>query len=112
IDILFANAGIAEYSPLGTITESHFGKTLSVNVKGLLFSVRKALALFQGGGSIILTGAAGASKGYEGFSAYSATKAAIRSFAILDLRSETPQHPGKYRQSWPDRYIDFRLLAI
>jgi NAD(P)-dependent dehydrogenase (short-subunit alcohol dehydrogenase family) len=89
IDILVANAGIAEYAPLGTITESHFDKTFRVNVKGLLFTVQKALPLFQDGGSIILTAAAGASKGYEGFSVYSATKSAIRSFArswTVDLK--------------------------
>jgi NAD(P)-dependent dehydrogenase (short-subunit alcohol dehydrogenase family) len=89
IDILVGNAGIADYAPLGTITESQFDKTFSVNVKGLLFTVQKALPLFQDGGSIILTAAAGASKGYEGFSVYSATKSAIRSFArswTVDLK--------------------------
>jgi NAD(P)-dependent dehydrogenase (short-subunit alcohol dehydrogenase family) len=91
IDVLFANAGIAEYAPLGTINESHFDKTFSINVRGLLFTVQKALPLFQDNGSIILTAAAGASKGYEGFSVYSATKAAIRSFArswTVDLKRQ------------------------
>jgi NAD(P)-dependent dehydrogenase (short-subunit alcohol dehydrogenase family) len=89
IDVLFANAGIAEFAPLGTITESHFDKIFSVNVKGLLFTVQKALPLFQDGGSIILTASGGASKGFEGLSVYSATKAAIRSFArswTVDLK--------------------------
>jgi NAD(P)-dependent dehydrogenase (short-subunit alcohol dehydrogenase family) len=82
IDILFANAGIDEFASLGAITESHFDKIFSVNVKGLLFTVQKALPLFQdGGGSIILTASAGGSKGIEGYSVYHATKAAIRSFA-------------------------------
>jgi NAD(P)-dependent dehydrogenase (short-subunit alcohol dehydrogenase family) len=82
IDILFANAGIDEFASLGAITESHFYKIFSVNVKGLLFTVQKALPLFQdGGGSIILTASAGGSKGIEGYSVYHATKAAIRSFA-------------------------------
>jgi NAD(P)-dependent dehydrogenase (short-subunit alcohol dehydrogenase family) len=81
IDILFANAGIDEFASLGAITESHFDKIFSVNVKGLLFTVQKALPLFQdGGGSIILTASAGGSKGIEGYSVYHATKAAIRSF--------------------------------
>src|SRR5919206_3582072 len=80
IDILFANAGISEFAPLGTITEAQFDKIFSVNVKGLLFSVQKALPLFHDGGSIILTGSVGASKGVGGTSVYSATKAAIRSF--------------------------------
>ncbi len=83
IDVLFANAGIVELAPLGSITESHFDKIFNINVKGLLFTVQKALPLFQdgSGGSIILTASIGGSKGYEGTSPYSATKAAIRSFA-------------------------------
>src|SRR6188472_2374137 len=90
IDILFANAGIVELAPLGSITESHFDKIFGINVKGLLFTVQKALPLFQdGGGSIILTASIGGSKGYEGTSPYGATKAAIRSFArswTVDLK--------------------------
>jgi NAD(P)-dependent dehydrogenase (short-subunit alcohol dehydrogenase family) len=82
IDILFANAGVGELVPLGEITEAHFDKTFGINVKGLLFSVQKALSLFQdGGGSIILNASIAASKGVEESSVYSATKAAIRSFA-------------------------------
>ena len=81
IDVLFANAGIGEFAPLGSITEDHFDKTFDVNVKGLLFTVQKALPLFHDGGSIILTASIGGSKGFEGFSVYDATKAAIRSFA-------------------------------
>jgi NAD(P)-dependent dehydrogenase (short-subunit alcohol dehydrogenase family) len=89
IDILFANAGVADVAPLGSITESHFDKIFSINVKGLLFTVQKALPLFQDGGSIILTSSVGGSKGFEGVSAYSATKAAVRSFArswTVDLK--------------------------
>jgi NAD(P)-dependent dehydrogenase (short-subunit alcohol dehydrogenase family) len=91
IDVLFANAGIAELAPLGSITESHFDKIFNINVKGLLFTVQKALPLFQdGGGSIILTGSIGGSKApAKGTSLYSATKAAIRSFArnwTVDLK--------------------------
>ena len=83
IDILFANAGIGELAPLGAITEAHFDKTFGINVKGLLFTVQKALPLFQdgGGGSIILTASVGGSKGNPALSVYGATKAAIRSFA-------------------------------
>ena len=81
IDVLFANAGIAEFAPLGAITESHFDKIFSVNVKGLLFTVQKALQLFKDGGSIILTASVGGSKGNPALSVYSATKAAVRSFA-------------------------------
>jgi NAD(P)-dependent dehydrogenase (short-subunit alcohol dehydrogenase family) len=81
IDILFANAGVGELVPLGAITEAHFDKTFGINVKGLLFSVQKALPLFQDGGSIILNASIAASKGVEASSIYNATKAAIRSFA-------------------------------
>ena len=81
IDILFANAGVGELAPLGAITEAHFDKTFRINVKGLLFTVQKALPLFQDGGSIVLNASTAASKGLEGISVYSATKAAVRSFA-------------------------------
>jgi NAD(P)-dependent dehydrogenase (short-subunit alcohol dehydrogenase family) len=90
IDVLFANAGIAEFKPLGSITESHFDKSFGINVKGLLFTVQKALPLFQDGGSIILTASIGGSKGFEGGSIYDATKAAVRSFArswTVDLKN-------------------------
>ena len=81
IDILFANAGIGELAPLGEISEAHFDKAFGINVKGLLFTVQKALPLFQDGGSIILNASVAASKGVGGFSVYNATKAAVRSFA-------------------------------
>jgi NAD(P)-dependent dehydrogenase (short-subunit alcohol dehydrogenase family) len=81
IDILFANAGVGELVPLGAITEAHFDKTFGINVKGLVFTVQKALPLFQDGGSIILNASIAASKGIEASSVYNATKAAIRSFA-------------------------------
>jgi len=90
IDILFANAGIGEFTPLGEISEEHFDKIFGVNVKGVLFSVQKALPLFQNGGSIILTASNAASKGIEALSVYSATKAAVRSFArtwTVDLKA-------------------------
>jgi NAD(P)-dependent dehydrogenase (short-subunit alcohol dehydrogenase family) len=81
IDILLANAGVGELAPLGAITEAHFDKMFGINVKGLLFTVQKALPLLQDGGSIILIASTAASKGLEGLSIYSATKAAVRSFA-------------------------------
>jgi NAD(P)-dependent dehydrogenase (short-subunit alcohol dehydrogenase family) len=89
IDVLFANAGIAQLTTLDAISEEHFDKTFVVNVKGLLFTVQKALPQFHDGGSIILTSSAGGSKGLEATSVYSATKAAIRSFArswTVDLK--------------------------
>jgi NAD(P)-dependent dehydrogenase (short-subunit alcohol dehydrogenase family) len=89
IDIIFANAGGGEFAPLGAITEEHFDKAFNSNVKGLLFTVQKALPLLQDGSSIILNASIVASKGMEAFSVYSATKAAVRSFArtwTVDLR--------------------------
>jgi NAD(P)-dependent dehydrogenase (short-subunit alcohol dehydrogenase family) len=90
IDVLFANAGIFENASLGSITEEHFDKIFSVNVKGVLFTVQKALPLLQDGGSIILIASVAGSKGFEGSTVYSATKAAIRSFArswTVDLKN-------------------------
>jgi NAD(P)-dependent dehydrogenase (short-subunit alcohol dehydrogenase family) len=81
INVLFANAGIVGVAPLGEISEAHFDKTFGINVKGLLFTVQKALPLIQDGGSVILNASIAASKGIEASSVYSATKAAIRSFA-------------------------------
>ena len=88
IDILFANAGIGEFATLGEITEEHYGKMFNTNVKGVLFTVQKALPLFRDGGSIILNASTVASMGTPAFGVYSATKAAVRNFArswILDL---------------------------
>jgi NAD(P)-dependent dehydrogenase (short-subunit alcohol dehydrogenase family) len=89
LDIIFANAGGGQIAPLGAITEEHFDKTFNVNVKGLLFTVQKALPLLPEGASIILNASITSIKGTPAFSVYSATKAAVRSFArnwILDLR--------------------------
>ena len=89
LDSLFANAGVAEFASLGDITEAHFDKTFNINVKGLLFTVQKALPLIQDRGSIILNASIAASKGIEASSIYNATKAAIRSFArswTVDLK--------------------------
>jgi NAD(P)-dependent dehydrogenase (short-subunit alcohol dehydrogenase family) len=90
IDILFANAGIAESAPLGEITEDHFDRQFDINVKGALFTVQKALPLLSDGASIILTSSIVGSKGFAMRSVYSATKAALRSFArtfASDLKS-------------------------
>jgi NAD(P)-dependent dehydrogenase (short-subunit alcohol dehydrogenase family) len=81
LDVLFANAGVGAPAPLGSISEEHFDKTFHINVKGVLFTVQKALPIFMDGGSIILNGSIAASKGTEASSVYSATKAAVRSFA-------------------------------
>lgn len=89
IDVVFANAGGGEFAALGAITEEHYQNTFDTNVKGTLFTVQKALPLLRDGASIILTSSTTSVSGTPAFSVYSATKAAIRSFArnwILDLK--------------------------
>jgi NAD(P)-dependent dehydrogenase (short-subunit alcohol dehydrogenase family) len=89
LDVLFANAGVPAVAPLGEISEEHFDKVFNINVKGLLFTVQKALPIFTDGGSIILNASNASFKGNGGLSVYSATKAAVRSFArcwTTDLR--------------------------
>src|SRR6202030_1244616 len=81
LDIVFANAGVAKFAPLGQITEEHYDSIFNINVKGVLFTVQKALPLLRDGGSIILNASIVASKGLSSNSVYSATKAAVRSFA-------------------------------
>ncbi len=81
LDIVFANAGVAAYAPFGEITEEHYDSIFGINVKGLLFTVQKALPLLPDGASIILNASIVASKGLSANSVYSATKAAVRSFA-------------------------------
>ena len=80
LDIVFANAGFAEFAPLEKITEQHFDSLFNTNVKGVLFTVQKSLPLLNDGGSIILTGSVAGSKGTPAFATYGATKAAIRNF--------------------------------
>ena len=89
IDIVFANAGTGEFAPLGQITEEHFDKQFNANVKGLLFTVQKALPLMHNGASIILNASIVSVTGTPAFSVYSASKAAVRSFArtwCVDLK--------------------------
>jgi NAD(P)-dependent dehydrogenase (short-subunit alcohol dehydrogenase family) len=81
IDVLFASAGTGEAVPLGEITEQHFDAAFDLNVRGTLFTVQKALPLFNDGGSIFMTGSNASVKGFPGFSVYAASKAALRSFA-------------------------------
>jgi NAD(P)-dependent dehydrogenase (short-subunit alcohol dehydrogenase family) len=89
LDIVFANAGVAKYAPFGEIAEELYDQIFDINVKGLLFTVQKALPLLPDGASIILNASIVASKGLSANSVYSATKAAVRSFArtwTTDLR--------------------------
>lgn len=91
VDVVFANAGISESAPIGSIAEDHFDRVFDINVKGLVFTVQKALPLMPKGGAIILTGSGAGSRGFANLSVYSATKAAIRSFArtwTTDLKSQ------------------------
>jgi NAD(P)-dependent dehydrogenase (short-subunit alcohol dehydrogenase family) len=81
IDILFANAGAGTIAPLAVATEAHFDQTFDVNVKGMFFTVQKALPLFKDGGSIILNSSVSNVLGLPGFTAYAASKAAVRNFA-------------------------------
>jgi NAD(P)-dependent dehydrogenase (short-subunit alcohol dehydrogenase family) len=81
LDILFANAGGGAFVPLEEVTEEHFDKYFGINVKGTLFTVQKALPLMSSGASIVLNGSMVSIKGFPAFSVYSATKAALRSFA-------------------------------
>ncbi|MCP1511162.1 MULTISPECIES: SDR family NAD(P)-dependent oxidoreductase [Pseudomonas] len=89
IDVLFANAGLGDFEPIGSITEASFDRTFGINVKGTLFTVQNALPLMSAGGSVILTGSTTGTMGTQAFSVYSATKAALRNFArswALDLK--------------------------
>jgi NAD(P)-dependent dehydrogenase (short-subunit alcohol dehydrogenase family) len=81
IDVLFANAGGGAFSTLEQVTEQHFDDTFDTNVKGMLFTVQKALPLLNDGASIILAGSTAAGVGNEAFGVYGASKAAVRSFA-------------------------------
>ena len=112
VDVLFANAGGGSLAPLADITEEHFDKMFDTNVTGLLFTVQKALPLLPDGASIILNASIVASTGNPAFSVYSASKAAVRSFArtwTLDLKDHRIRvnaiSPG------PNRYRGARRLA-
>jgi NAD(P)-dependent dehydrogenase (short-subunit alcohol dehydrogenase family) len=89
IDILFASAGQGEFAKLEEVTEEHFDKTFDLNVRGTLFTVQKALPLFNDNGSIFLNGSIASIKGIPAFGVYSASKAAVRSFArtwLMELK--------------------------
>ena len=81
LDIVVANAGVTAVAQIGDITEDHLDTLLSTNIKGMVFTVQKALPLLNDGASIIITGSTTAERGREGLGVYAATKAAVRSFA-------------------------------
>ena len=90
LDVVFANAGVAKYAPLGSITEELYDEIFDINVKGMIFTVQKALPLLPDGAAIILTSSIVGSKGLASNSIYAATKAVARSFArtwTTDLKS-------------------------
>ena len=91
LDILFANAGIADPVPTPDVTAEHYDKTFGVNARGVFFTVQKALPLMKEGGSIIVNGSGAWQKGIPMYSTYSATKAALRSF----VRTWTAELAGK-----------------
>ncbi len=91
LDVLFANAGIAEPKPTAAVSPEHYDKTFDINARGVFFAVQKAVPLMKEGGSIILTGSGVWQKGIPIYATYGATKAALRSFA----RTWTAEFAGK-----------------
>jgi NAD(P)-dependent dehydrogenase (short-subunit alcohol dehydrogenase family) len=81
VDVIFANAGVGEFVPFGEVSEEHFDKLVSINLKGAFFTVQKGLPFLNDGGSIILTGSVASVKGTAAFGVYAASKAAVRSLA-------------------------------
>ena len=107
IDVLYANAGVGEFASISEVTEEHFGKIFDINVKGTLFTVRKALPLMKDGGSIIMTGSvAGKQRLRElrRLQRFQGCNSLLRSH--LDERPEGPQDPRERRQPGPDRNAD------
>jgi NAD(P)-dependent dehydrogenase (short-subunit alcohol dehydrogenase family) len=91
VDVVFANAGVSESAPIGGIEEDHFDRVFGINVRGVVFTVQKALPLMSAGGAVVLMGSGAGRKGFANLSVYSATKAAIRSFArtwTTDLKNQ------------------------
>jgi len=109
IDILFANAGAGTIAPLAVATEAHFDQTFDVNVKGLFFTVQKALPLFKDGGSIILNSSVSNVWGCQGLAPTPRSKAAVRNFSrAWDAGTERPQNPREYDEPWTNRDSRFR----
>lgn len=132
VDVVFANAGISESATIEDITDDHFDRLFAINVKGTVYTVQKALPLLSEGGAVVLTGSGAGSKGFANLSIYSATKAALRSFArtwTVDLKSrgirvnivspgmvltpamQTYLHNNEGAEDWMKQAIPFGRLA-
>jgi hypothetical protein len=105
LDIVFANAGIVRYAQFGKITEEHFDSAFSINVKGLFFSVQKALPLMPDGASIILNASIVTSKGLPTNSVYAASKAAVRSFARTWPRYASRNSARRIPAAWMSLFM-------
>ena len=113
IDILYASAGWGEGAMLGEITEKHFDAIFGLNARGTLFTVQKALPLFNDGGSIFMTGSTASIKGFPSYSVYSASKAALHAFArgwLNELKGRNIRvnvlHPGPIATPTQDLVLD------
>src|SRR6476661_6325230 len=112
IDVLWASAGTGEALPLGEITEEHFDAAFNLNARGTLFTVQKALPLFNDGGSIFMTGSVASMKGYPGYSVYAASKATLHAFArgwLNELKGRNIRvnvlHPGPIATPMQDQVL-------
>jgi NAD(P)-dependent dehydrogenase (short-subunit alcohol dehydrogenase family) len=112
IDILYASAGYGDAAMLGEITEEHFDTAFNLNTRGTLFTVQKALPLFNDGGSIFMTGSVASIKGFPGYSVYAASKAALHAFArgwLNELKSRHIRvnvlHPGPIATPMQDQVL-------
>ena len=113
IDVLFASAGVGETSKIGEITEKHFDTTFGLNTRGTLFTVQKALPLFNDGGSIIMTSSNAGLKGFPAWGVYAASKAALHVFArtwVNELKDRSIRVnvlcPGQVNTPLMDQVLD------
>src|SRR4051794_28541315 len=118
VDVLWASAGMGEQGSLGEITEEHFDAAFSLNARGTLFTVQKALPLFSDGGSIFMTGSNASLRGYPGWSVYAASKALLPAFArvwVSELRDRKIRvnvlTPGQVATPMMEEVMDEKLKA-
>ena len=118
IDVLWASAGMGEESKLGEITEEHFDAAFSLNARGTLFTVQKALRLFNDGGSIFMTGSNASLRGYAGFGVYAASKAVLPAYArvwVSELRDRKIRvnvlTPGSVTSPMMESVLDAEMKA-